>query len=78
MAEHRQGFKGKLNNGSVSGSKKYNFLIKAFSQGYSFEVWAREAELGTIEINGLISNKLSFFSIEEEYFIEQFKPILNK
>ena len=77
MSEHRQGFKGKENNGSLSGSKKYCFLNNIFSNDESVQVWAREAEIQSFSINNINTTQLSLFSVEEDWFIAKFKPILN-
>jgi predicted GIY-YIG superfamily endonuclease len=78
MGEHRQGFKGKTNNGSVSGSKKFCFLKNILSKDESVHIWAREAEIQCIAINNISTTQLSLFSVEEEWFIKKFNPLLNK
>jgi hypothetical protein len=78
MAQHRQGFKGKANNGSVSGSKKHIKLIEILEKNHSVEIWARKAENKLLEINGIAKKHISHLSVEEEFFIECFDPELNK
>ena len=78
MAQHRQGFKGKANNGSVSGSKKLIKLIEILEKNHSIEIWARKAENKIFEIKGIDTKEISHLSVEEEFFIECFKPDLNK
>jgi hypothetical protein len=77
MAQHRQGFKGKANNGSVSGYSKFITLKEILDRNHSIEIWARKAENRTFEINGIDKKELSHLSVEEEFFIECFKPYLN-
>ena len=78
MAQHRQGFKGKAKNGSVSGSKKQIKLIEILEKNHSVEIWARKAENKMLEINGIAKKQISHLSVEEEFFIECFDPDLNK
>lgn len=78
MAQHRQGFKGKANNGSVSGSKKHIKLIEILEKNHSVEIWARKAENKMLVINGIDKKEISHISVEEEFFIECFDPELNK
>jgi hypothetical protein len=73
MGEHRQGFKGKTKNGSVSGSKKFCFLKSIFHNHGSVHVWAREAERQSVSINNISTSQISLFSVEEEWFINEFK-----
>ncbi len=73
MSEHRLGFKGKEN----SGSKKYCFLNNTFSNDLSIQVWTREAKIQSISINNINTTQLSLFSVEEDWIIAKFKPILN-
>jgi len=78
MTQHRQGFKGKLNNGSLSGAKKFLALKEIIDKGGSAEVWARASIMLKLSINGeRTPEKQSFYSVEEEFFISLFKPILN-
>jgi hypothetical protein len=77
MAQHRHGFKGKANNGSVSGYSKFITLKEILDRNHSIEIWARKAENRTFEINGIDKKELSHLSVEEEFFIECFKPYLN-
>jgi len=78
MAQHRQGFKGKANNGSVSGSKKHIKLIEILEKNHSVEIWARKAENKMLVINGIAKEEISHLSVEEEFFIAHFSPHLNK
>jgi hypothetical protein len=78
MAQHRQGFKGKAKNGSVSGSKKQIKLIEILEKNHSVEIWARKAENRIFEIKGIDKKEMSHLSVEEEFFIDYFKPDLNE
>jgi hypothetical protein len=78
MAQHRQGFKGKANNGSVSGLSKFIKLKEILDRNHSIEIWARKAENRTFTINGIAKKEISHLSVEEEFFIECFDPELNK
>ena len=78
MAQHRQGFKGKANNGSISGSKKHIKLIEILEKNHSVEIWARKAENKMLVINGIAKKQISHLSVEEEFFIAHFSPHLNK
>ncbi len=75
--QHRQGFKGKFNNGSVSGSKKFIFLIDEFMKGNKIEIWSRNSENREVIIEGKRHKKTSHYSTEEDFFIDAFKPELN-
>lgn len=77
MAQHRQGFKGKFKNGSASGSKKFLKLKDILNNQEHVEVWARRSEIRNIEIKGKLYHSLSHFSVEEEFFINFYKPCLN-
>ena len=77
MAQHRQGFKGKENNGSVSGSKKHIKLIEILEKNNSVEIWARKAENKMLEINGIAKKQISHLSVEEEFLVAHFNPYLN-
>jgi hypothetical protein len=77
MTQHRQGFKGKLKNGSTSGSKKFLKLKDILSRQEHVEVWARKSEIRNLEIKGEMYHSLSHFSVEEEFFINLYKPLLN-
>ena len=78
MAQNRQGFKGKANNGSVSGLSKFIKLKEILDRNHSIEIWARKAENRTFTINGIAKKEISHLSVEEEFFIAHFKPYLNK
>ena len=77
MNQHRQGFKGKRNNGSISGSKKFQSLKSLINEGLEIQVWYRTAEIVPIQINAIEYTEMSNFSVEEEFFIHHFEPILN-
>lgn len=77
MTQHRQGFKGNLNNGSISGSRKYKSMIDIFNANGKIEVWAKVAGVNEFQINGIKTVPRSFYSVEEEYFIHHFRNILN-
>jgi hypothetical protein len=77
MTQHRQGFKGNLNNGSISGSRKYKAMIDIFNANGKIEVWAKVAGVNEFQINGIKTVPRSFYSVEEEYFIHHFRNILN-
>ena len=74
MAQHRQGFKGKENNGSVSGYSKFITLKEILDRNHSIEIWAIKAENRTFEINGIGKKEISHLSVEEEFFIAHFNP----
>lgn len=78
MSQHRQGFKGKINNGSLSGAKKFLAIQEIIEKTGIVEVWAREPANLELNINGeLIPEPISLYSVEEEFFISLFKPELN-
>ena len=77
LHQHKQGFKGKKNNGSNSGSKKHNYLLGALNNGYDVEIWTRQAEIRELIINYNILSEISHYSVEEEFFIKEFNPKLN-
>jgi hypothetical protein len=77
MSQHIQGFKGKMNHGSVSGSKKFIHLIQEFQKGNNIEIWSRNSEIREIIIEGKHQKKISHYSTEEEFFIKEFNPDLN-
>lgn len=70
MAQHRQGFKGKIGNGSKSGFLKYTHIYDCLKNNKFIEVWARKSELKPIVINKVDYEQLSQYSLEEEFFIK--------
>ncbi len=77
MKEHLRGFRGKENNGSISGSKKFKHLINLINTGSEIQIWTRQAENRELMIRKKKLEKISHYSVEEEYFIQFFNPNLN-
>jgi hypothetical protein len=70
IGQHRQGFKGRGRNGSLSGSKKLKYLLSSLSDMKEIEIWSRNSEIRQIVINDIIQDSISHYSVEEEFFID--------
>ncbi len=77
MKEHLRGFRGKENNGSISGSKKFKHLINLINTGSEIQIWTRQAENRELMIRKKKLEKITHYSVEEVYFIQFFNPNLN-
>lgn len=77
MGQHKQGFKGKERKSSCSGSKKHKYLLVALNNGSDIEIWTRQSDVKGVIFNNNCYAAISHYSVEEEFFIQEFQPKLN-
>jgi hypothetical protein len=71
MNQHRQGFKGRENGGSLSGGKKRKFLESKLliEKSNNIEIWARSMSKKERDINTAESNEITDWKDEKNYWL---------